>query len=117
MASVDTAVARPPRAGFRSPLGGAALARGTVTIWLSVIVLIPLAAVVAKSMEGGLGAFWDAISTPEAQAAIKLTVVCSLIVVVINAVMGTIIAWVLVRDEFPGKRFFNSVIDLPFALP
>jgi sulfate transport system permease protein len=64
-----------------------------------------------------MGAFWDAISTPEAWAAIKLTVICSLIVVVINAVMGTIIAWVLVRDEFPGKRIVNSVIDLPLALP
>jgi sulfate transport system permease protein len=85
--------------------------------WLSLIVLIPLAAVVAKSTEGGIGAFWDAISSPEAWAAIKLTVVCSLIVVAVNAVMGTIIAWVLVRDEFPGKRFVNSVIDLPFALP
>jgi sulfate transport system permease protein len=82
-----------------------------------VIVLIPLAAVIAKSTEGGAGAFWDAISSPEAWAAIKLTVTCSLIVVVINAVMGTIIAWVLVRDEFPGKRFINSLIDLPFALP
>jgi sulfate/thiosulfate transport system permease protein len=117
MASADTAVARPPRVGLRSPLGGAALARGASMIWLSVIVLIPLAAVVSRSMDAGLGGFWDAISTPEAWAAIKLTVVCSLIVVVVNAIMGTIIAWVLVRDEFPGKRFFNSVIDLPFALP
>jgi sulfate transport system permease protein len=117
MASVDTAVGRPPREGLRSPLGGAALTRGVAVAWLSLIVLIPLAAVVAKSTEGGIGAFWDAISSPEAWAAIKLTVVCSLIVVAVNAVMGTIIAWVLVRDEFPGKRFVNSVIDLPFALP
>jgi len=85
--------------------------------WLSVIVLIPLAAVVAKSMEGGLSEFIDAITAPEAVAAIKLTVITSLIVVVINATMGTLIAWVLVRDEFPGKRIVNSTIDLPFALP
>src|SRR5215210_3401886 len=99
MASADTAVARPPRAGLRAPLGGEALSRGVATTWISVIVLIPLAAVVAQSAEGGIGAFWDAISTPEAWAAIRLTLVCSLIVMAINALMGTLIAWVLVRDE------------------
>src|SRR5262249_6804089 len=61
--------------------------------------------------------FWDAATAPEAIAALKLTVFSSLIVAAINAVMGTVIAWVLVRDTFPGKRFLNSVIDLPFALP
>src|SRR5215217_5238682 len=117
MASADTAVARPPRAGLRVPLGGAALARGTATLWISVIVLIPLAAVVNRGFEEGIGHFWDSITDSEAQAAIKLTLISSLIVVAINAVMGTLIAWVLVRDEFPGKRIVNSVIDLPFALP
>jgi sulfate transport system permease protein len=117
MASADTAVARPPRAGLRVPLGGAALARGTATLWISVIVLIPLAAVVSRGFEDGLGHFWDSISDPEAVAAIKLTLITSLIVVAINAVMGTLIAWVLVRDEFRGKRIVNSIIDLPFALP
>ena len=117
MASADTAVARPPRAGLRVPLGGEALARGTATLWISVIVLIPLAAVVSRGFSGGLGHFWDAISDPEAVAAIKLTLISSLIVVAINAVMGTLIAWVLVRDEFRGKRLVNSIIDLPFALP
>jgi sulfate/thiosulfate transport system permease protein len=82
-----------------------------------VIVLIPLAAVVTRGFDEGLGHFWDAISDPEAVAAIKLTLISSLIVVAINAVMGTLIAWVLVRDEFPGKRLVNSLIDLPFALP
>jgi sulfate transport system permease protein len=114
---VDTAVARPPRAGFRASLGGAVLARGTATLWISVIVLLPLAAVLSRGFEDGLGHFWDAVSAPEAQSAIKLTLITSLIVVAINAVMGTLIAWVLVRDEFPGKRIVNSVIDLPFALP
>jgi sulfate transport system permease protein len=117
MASADTAAARPPRAGLRAPLGGAALARGTATLWISLIVLLPLAAVVTRGFEDGLGHFWDSITAPEAQSAIKLTLITSLIVVVINAVMGTLIAWVLVRDEFPGKRIVNSVIDLPFALP
>jgi sulfate transport system permease protein len=93
------------------------LTRGVVVGYLSLIVLIPLAAVVAKSFEGGLGTFWDAVTNPQAVAALKLTLVASAIVVAINAVAGTIIAWVLVRDEFPGKRYVNSIIDLPFALP
>jgi sulfate transport system permease protein len=117
MASADTAVARPPRAGLRVPLGGAVLARGTATLWISLIVLLPLAAVVSRGFEDGLGHFWDSITAPEAQSAIKLTLISSLIVVAINAVMGTLIAGVLVRDEFPGKKIVNSVIDLPFALP
>jgi sulfate/thiosulfate transport system permease protein len=81
------------------------------------VVLIPLAAVVAKSTDGGLGMFWDAITAPQAVAAIKLTLISSAIVVAINIVFGTLIAWVLVRDEFPGKRIVNATIDLPFALP
>ena len=117
MASADTAVARPPRVGLRAPLGGAALARGAATLWISVIVLIPLAAVLSRGFSDGIGHFWSAISDPEAVAAIKLTLISSLIVVAINAVMGTLIAWVLVRDDFRGKRLVNSIIDLPFALP
>jgi sulfate transport system permease protein len=93
------------------------LTRGVVVGYLSLIVLIPLSAVVAKSFEGGLGTFWDAVTNPQAIAALKLTLVASAVVVAINAVAGTIIAWVLVRDEFPGKRYVNSIIDLPFALP
>jgi sulfate transport system permease protein len=88
-----------------------------VTLYLSVIVLIPIAALSSKSLEGGLGAFWDAITSPQAFAALKLTLIVSLIVAAINVVAGTAIAWVLVRDSFPGKRIVNSVIDLPFALP
>jgi sulfate transport system permease protein len=113
----DTAVATPPRVGIRAPFGGEVLTRGVVITWLSVIVLIPLAAVVLRSTEDGMSAFWTAISEPEAVSAIKLTVVTSLIIVVVNAVFGTLLAWVLVRDEFRGKRFVNSIIDLPFALP
>jgi sulfate transport system permease protein len=117
MASADTAVARPPREGLRVSLGGAALTRGASLLWISVIVLLPLAAVVSRGFEDGVGHFWDAITDKEAVAAIRLTLISSLIVVAINAVMGTLIAWVLVRDEFRGKRLVNSVIDLPFALP
>jgi len=93
------------------------LTRGIVLTWLSLIVLIPLGAVLLRSTDEGLGTFWNAISEPEAVAAIKLTVIASFVIVAINAVMGTLIAWVLVRDDFRGKRLVNSVIDLPFALP
>jgi sulfate transport system permease protein len=109
--------AAPPRAGLRLPGVGAGLGRGAVVLYLSLIVLLPLAAVVNQSLEGGVDAFWSAVTSPQAVASLKLTVICSLIVVVINAIFGTIIAWILVRDEFPGKAAVNAVIDLPFALP
>jgi sulfate/thiosulfate transport system permease protein len=73
--------------------------------------------VLVKSLENGTDSFWTAVTSPQAVAALKLTLIASLIVVVINAVFGTLIAWVLVRDEFPGKNIVNSLIDLPFALP
>jgi sulfate transport system permease protein len=90
---------------------------GFSVAWLTLIVLIPLSAVVVRSLDDGLAEFWDAITAPQAQAAIRLTLVISAIVALIDAVMGTLIAWVLVRDEFPGQRLVNAVIDLPFALP
>ena len=98
-------------------LGGPALTRGLVVGYLSIMVLLPIAAVVSRSFEEGWSVFWDAVSSPQAVAAMRLTVLASLVVVAINAVFGTIIAWVLVRDEFPGKRYVNAIIDLPFALP
>jgi sulfate transport system permease protein len=88
-----------------------------VVLYLSVIVLLPLAAVASKAFSGGLDTFWTQVSSPEALAALKLTLISAAIVVAINAVTGTTIAWVLVRDQFPGKRLINSLIDLPFALP
>src|SRR4051812_15601526 len=86
-------------------------------LFFSFIVLLPLAAVASKSFEGGLSAFWDSVSDREAVSALKLTLVLALVVTLVNALMGTVIAWVLVRDEFPGKKVVNAVIDLPFALP
>jgi sulfate transport system permease protein len=106
-----------PRAGIRLPGVGPGLGRGLVVLYLSAIVMLPLAALVSQSFEGGLGTFWEQVTTPLAVSSLKLTVICSLIVVAINAVFGTIIAWILVRDEFPGKAAVNAVIDLPFALP
>ena len=79
--------------------------------------LLPLAAVVDKSLAGGLSSFWDSITAPQARAALELTLGVSVAVTLINSVMGTLIAWVLVRDDFRGKSVVNAVIDLPFALP
>jgi sulfate transport system permease protein len=86
-------------------------------MYLSILVFIPLAAVVWKSQENGWAEFWSAVTTPEAWSTIKLTVLSALGVAAINVVMGTLIAWVLVRDEFPGQRILDTLIDLPFALP
>jgi sulfate/thiosulfate transport system permease protein len=116
-AVTGTSGAAPPRPAYWPRLGGAALGRGLVTAYLSIIVLLPIAALIAQSTEGGWSAFWSAISSPEAVYSLKLTLIASLIVVAINVFAGTIIAWVLVRDNFPGKSALNAVIDLPFALP
>jgi sulfate transport system permease protein len=96
---------------------GPALTRGIATAYLSLIVLIPLAAVVSRSLENGFSAFWEAVTSERAVAALELTLLASFVVVAINAVTGTLIAWVLVRDDFRGKGIVNSLIDLPFALP
>jgi sulfate transport system permease protein len=96
---------------------GALAAGGLSVAWLSLIVLLPLAAVVVESFDGGAAAFWDAVTNRQAIAAMRLTLIVSLVVAAIDAVMGVLIAYVLVRDEFRGKALVNGLIDLPFALP
>ena len=86
-------------------------------LWLSLLVLLPIAAIVSTAFEDGLAGFWAAITDPEALSAIRFTVGAALLVTAINAVVGTLIAWVLVRDDFPGRRVLEVVIDIPFALP
>lgn len=93
--------------------GGPALA----VTYLSLLVLLPVAAVISNAFGGGWGPFWRAISTPESVAALELTFACALGVAAFNSVAGLAVAWVLVRDEFPGKRCVSALIDLPFALP
>jgi sulfate transport system permease protein len=115
-AAAKTAEARRRRWPAKGP-GSTYLGLGTAMLYLSLIVLIPLAAVVWRSTDRGLGYFWEAVTTPDAWAALKLTIGASALVAVINLVMGTIIAWVLVRDKFPGKAIVDTLIDLPFALP
>ena len=97
--------------------GAGALGLGVATLWLSLIVLLPLAAVVDRSFQDGLDTFWTSVSSRQAVAALRFTLLISLLVTVINVVMGTLTAWVLVRDDFVGKRAVNALIDLPFALP
>ncbi|MGZ4616573.1 MAG: sulfate ABC transporter permease subunit CysT [Actinomycetes bacterium] len=96
---------------------GPAIGLGVVVLFLSVVVLIPLAAVVWRSTGQGFGGFWHAITRPEAASALRLTIGASLLVALINLVMGTAIAWLLVRDQLPGRALLDLLIDLPFALP
>jgi sulfate transport system permease protein len=88
-----------------------------VTAYLSLIVLLPLAALVWQAGKTGRTGFWDAVTDPQAVAALKLTLVVSVAVCLINAVFGTIVAWILVRDRFFGQSVINALVDLPFALP
>jgi sulfate transport system permease protein len=96
---------------------GAGLGPGFAAAYLGFVVLIPIAAVALKSFDGGVDGFIASVTDPQSIAAIQLTFVLAFIVVAINAVMGTLIAWMLVRDDFPGKKLIDSLIDLPFALP
>ena len=107
---------RPSGVGAHRDRSTPALA-SAASIWLSLIVLLPLAAIVWQSAKGGPGAFWAAITSPAALASFRVTLTVSVGVTVVNAVFGLLVAWVLTRDDFPGKRLVDSVIDLPFALP
>ena len=90
---------------------------GVTLLWFSILVLIPLAAVVGVSAAGGWDKFWTTITNEQTFAAIRLTLGAAIIVTLLNVVTGTAIAWVLVRDKFWGKSFFDVLIDIPFALP
>lgn len=100
-----------------SVLPGFGLTMGYTIFYLSVIVLIPLSALFVRAGTLGLGGVWDVITAPRVLAAYRLTFGASLIAAFINAVFGFIVAWVLVRYAFPGKRLVDAMVDLPFALP
>ncbi len=93
------------------------LGLGVAMVWFSLLVLIPMAAVVVTSTENGWSGFWTTVTNEQTSAAIQLTVRQALLVTAVNVVMGTLIAWVLVRDDFVGKRALEVLIDIPFALP
>ena len=115
--AADAGTAALPRPVDRSAALSANVARGLVTAYLGLIVVLPLAAVVWRSTREGGVTFWDSITAPDAVASLKLTLLAALAVACVNAVVGTLIAWVLVRDSFRGQNLVNAVIDLPFALP
>ena len=101
----------------RGVLPGFGLSLGFAVFYLSVIVLVPLLALVLKPVDLGLAGFWTAIATPRVLAALRLSFGMALAAAIIDAVFGFIISWVLVRYRFPGKRLLDGLIDLPFALP
>ena len=102
---------------FSGRRGTTSLRVGAASIWLSVIVLLPLAAILWQGAGGGWHAFWLAISSNAALESFRVTLTISAGVALVNLVFGLLVAWVLTRDDFPGKRLVDSVIDLPFALP
>jgi sulfate transport system permease protein len=111
-------VARAPRSrrsGRLSTVSGLGL--GVGMLWFCLLVLIPLIAVIVTSTDGGWTKFWTSITNEQTAAAIRLTVAAAALVTVVNIFMGTLIAWVLVRDRFVGKRVLEVLIDVPFALP
>jgi sulfate transport system permease protein len=101
----------------RSVLPGFGLALGYTVVYLSLIVLIPLSATFLKAATMSWEAFWAAVTTPRVIASYQLTFGASLIGALVNAVFGLLVAWVLVRYTFPGKRLIDALVDLPFALP
>ena len=105
------------RARVAQPSLGPALSGGLVVLYLSVLVLVPLGAVVVHATDHGWSGFWAQVHSPFAWSALKLTVGMSVLVALINLIMGTAIAWVLVRDRLPGRQILDTIIDLPFALP
>ena len=117
--ALPLAAAGRPRWRWReySVLPGFAPAMGFTLLYLCLIVLIPLAALIARPWEHGLSGFWETVTEPRVLAALKLSFGLSLLAAMINVVMGVIVAWALTRYDFPGKRLADAAVDLPFALP
>lgn len=109
--------AGPQRGFFKSRYGTTSLRVGVATTWLSVIVVLPLAAIIWQSAGGGWHAFWSAVTSNSALESFRVTLTTSFAVAVINLFFGLLVAWVLTRDDFIGKRLVDAIIDLPFALP
>jgi sulfate transport system permease protein len=105
------------RARTFNALPGFGLTMGYTLFYLSVVVLIPLAGLFLRFFDLSWAQFWELATTSRALAAYRLTFGASFVAATINAVFGTIVAWVLVRYEFPGKRFLDALVDFPFALP
>lgn len=112
---------RPRRARRTTPRNtltpAAGLGLGIAMLWFSLLVLVPLSAIVATAAAGGWSNYVDVLQNPQTWNALQLTVTQAALVTLVNVVMGTVIAWVLVRDRFWGKTVLNVIIDIPFALP
>ncbi len=100
-----------------NPLPGYGLTLGFTVVYLSLLVLLPITALLLKSLEASWGEFWKLATNSRALAAYRLTFGASLIAAFANALFGTLLAWVLVRYRFPGRRFIDALVDFPFALP
>lgn len=105
------------RGGSRKVLPGFNLTLGYTLFYLCLIVLIPLSALVFKTFTLSWDQFWTAVTSPRVLASYRLTFGASLIAALVNVVFGLLVAWVLVRYQFPGKRIVDALVDLPFALP
>ena len=101
----------------RRVLPGFGLSLGYTLTWLGLLVLLPLAALVAKAAAGGADGFLSAIGTPRVLAALRLSFGAALLAAALNTLIGFVVAWVLVRYRFPGRRLCDALVDLPFALP
>ena len=107
----------PRKRAPRRVLPGFRLTLGYTLFYLALIVLIPLSALISKTFTLTLGQFWAAVSSPRVVASYQLTFGASLIAALVNVVFGLLVAWVLVRYSFPGKKIVDALVDLPFALP
>ena len=105
------------RAATARVIPGFGLTLGYTILYLSLIVLIPLSATFLRSTELGLERFWEVVTAPRVLASLKLSFGASLLAALVNGVFGFIVAWVLVRHEFPGRKLIDALVDLPFALP
>lgn len=119
MITAAISLGAPPRAPIRAKrvLPGFTLSLGTTLLYLTLIVLIPVLALILKGADMGPDRFWRIVSSPRAMAAFQITLTAAAIATLFNAVYGLLMAWVLVRYEFPGKRILDALMDVPFALP
>jgi sulfate transport system permease protein len=117
MSSTALASRRRPQRSASRPAGSGAASLGVSVLWLSLLVVLPLAAVVGRAFDDGWTGFHRAVTRHQAVAALQLTLGVSLVVALVSAITGTLVAWVLVRDDFRGRRILDALVDLPFAIP
>ena len=117
MSAAAIAAPAPRLPGRRDPVPGFALSLGVALTWLVLIVLVPLTALALRPWELGPAGVWASVSDPRVLAALRLSFVTALLAALVNVPVGLLLAWVLVRGRFPGRRLADAAVDLPFALP